>query len=105
MRRVQLMTIWQMLEQCVSLLDEPFRRSEIVGWFRRHHPEVKEQSLGAHIQGATAGAPGRGPFESRRPSLSASTTGSTGDTAVGWTTPQSALNEWPAHSRRPRERT
>lgn len=69
MRRVQLMTIWQMLEQCVSLLDEPFRRSEIVGWFRRHHPEVKEQSLGAHIQGATAGAPGRGPFESRRPLL------------------------------------
>jgi hypothetical protein len=32
------MTVWSMLEECISQLDEPFRRSEIIGWFRRHHP-------------------------------------------------------------------
>jgi hypothetical protein len=63
------MTIWALLEECVQQLHEPFRRSEIIGWFRRHHPEVLEQSLSAHIQGATAGAPGRGPFASRPPLL------------------------------------
>jgi hypothetical protein len=26
----------------------------MVGWFRRHYPDVKEQSLRAHIQGATS---------------------------------------------------
>jgi hypothetical protein len=62
-------TIWNLLEHCVWQLDEPFRRSEIIGWFRRHHPEVLESSLAAHIQGATAGAPGRGPFASRKPLL------------------------------------
>ena len=53
------MTVWSMLEMCVSQLDEPFGRSEIVGWFRRHHPEVKESTLGAHIQAATANAANR----------------------------------------------
>jgi hypothetical protein len=53
------MTVWSMLEECVSQLDEPFRRSEIVGWFRRHHPEVNESTLGAHIQAATANATNR----------------------------------------------
>jgi hypothetical protein len=48
-----------MLEECVSQLDEPFRRSEIVGWFRRHHPGVNESTLGAHIQAATANATNR----------------------------------------------
>src|SRR5688500_14460768 len=47
-------TIWSMLAQCVTQLDEPFRASEIVGWFRRHHPEVNEGSLRAHIQSATS---------------------------------------------------
>lgn len=52
-------TVWEMLAECVRQLDEPFRRSEIVGWFRRHHPEVGESTLGAHIQGATANATNR----------------------------------------------
>jgi len=30
-----------MLEECVGQLDEPFRRSEIVGWFRRHHRSAR----------------------------------------------------------------
>ncbi len=47
-------TIWARLAQCVAVLDEPFRASEIVGWFRRHYPEVNEASLRAHIQSATS---------------------------------------------------
>jgi len=62
-------TIWQLLEDCVQHLDEPFRRSEIIGWFRRHHPAVNETSLAAHIQ-AAVDAPGRGgPFATRTPIL------------------------------------
>ncbi|WP_051246381.1 DUF7669 domain-containing protein [Nocardioides halotolerans] len=62
-------TIWARLEECVGYLSEPFRASEIVGWFRRHYPEVKEQSLRAHIQVATsnASAESRGMFANRRP--------------------------------------
>lgn len=48
---------------------EPFRRSEIIGWFRRHHPEVLESSLAVHIQGATADVPNRGQFTAREPLL------------------------------------
>jgi hypothetical protein len=50
------MTVWSMLEECVGQLDEPFRRSEIIGWFRRHHPDVNGATLGAHIQAATVNA-------------------------------------------------
>jgi len=46
-----LITVWSLLEECVSQLAEPFRRSEIIGWFRRHRPEVNEATLAAHIQG------------------------------------------------------
>lgn len=62
-------TIWDRLEDCVQHLSEPFRASEIVGWFRRHYPDVKEPSLRAHIQGATsnASAVSRGPFANREP--------------------------------------
>ena len=62
-------TIWDRLEECVQYLSEPFRASEIVGWFRRHYPDVKEQSLRAHIQGATsnASAESRGMFANRQP--------------------------------------
>lgn len=62
-------TIWDRLEECVQSLSEPFRASEIVRWFRRHYPDVKEQSLRAHIQGATsnASAESRGMFASRQP--------------------------------------
>jgi hypothetical protein len=48
-----------MLKECVGQLDEPFRRSEVVGWFRRHYPEVNEATLAAHIQAVTANAPNR----------------------------------------------
>ena len=54
-----MVTVWSMLEECVGQLDEPFRRSEVVGWFRRHHPEVKETTLAAHIYAATANASNR----------------------------------------------
>jgi hypothetical protein len=62
-------TIWDRLEECVEHLTDPFRASEIVGWFRRHYPDVKEQSLRAHIQAATsnASASSRGMFASRQP--------------------------------------
>ncbi len=35
-------TTWAKLAEAVRHLEEPFRRSEIIGWFRRHHPEVNE---------------------------------------------------------------
>ena len=62
-------TIWDRLDECVQYLSEPFRASEIVGWFRRHYPDVKEQSLRAHIQVATsnASAESRGTFADRQP--------------------------------------
>jgi hypothetical protein len=66
------MTVWSMLEECISQLDEPFRRSEIIGWFRRHHPGVNESTLAAHIQAATANATNRAqnnPLGTRRPLL------------------------------------
>lgn len=62
-------TIWDRLEECVQYLTEPFRASEIVGWFRRHYPDVKELSLRAHIQAATSNASveSRGIFANRQP--------------------------------------
>lgn len=64
-------TIWTLLEECVGSLSEPFRASEIIGWFRRHHPEVNEQSLRTHIQGATGNVSrdSRGTFATRTPLL------------------------------------
>ena len=53
------MTAWSMLEECISQLDEPFSRSEIIEWFRGHHAEIKESTLAAHIQAATANAANR----------------------------------------------
>jgi hypothetical protein len=66
------MTVWSMLTECISQLDEPFRRSEIVGWFRRHYPDVNEATLGAHIQAATENAANRAhnnPLGARPPLL------------------------------------
>jgi hypothetical protein len=66
------MTVWSMLEECVGQLDEPFRRSEIIGWFRRHYPDVKESTLAAHIQAATANVANRvqnNPLGARAPLL------------------------------------
>jgi hypothetical protein len=50
------MTVWALLEECAGELAEPFRRSETVGWFRRHHPEVNTATLAAPIQAATVNA-------------------------------------------------
>lgn len=61
-------TIWQKLERCVGVLSEPFTRQEIVSWFRRHEPDVLEQSLSQHIQMATAGK-GTGIYAGRTPLL------------------------------------
>jgi hypothetical protein len=66
------MPVWSMLEECVSQLDEPFRHSEILGWFRRHHPDVKETTVAAHIYAATSNAANRAknhPYLGRRPAL------------------------------------
>jgi hypothetical protein len=63
------MTIWDDLSLCVSLLDEPFQRSEIVSWFRRHRPDINDSSLAVHIQMATSNAADRGPFAGRQPLL------------------------------------
>src|SRR5579859_2850700 len=66
------MTVWSTLDECLGQLDEPFRRSEIIGWFRRHHPEIKESTLAAHIQAATANATNRAqnnPLGTRPPLL------------------------------------
>lgn len=62
-------TIRDRLQECVGQLQEPFRASEIVGWFRRRYPDLKEQSLRAHIQGATSNVSleSRGQFANRRP--------------------------------------
>ena len=53
------MSVWSLLAECADQLDEPFQRSQIVGWFRRHHPEVLESTLAAHIQAATGNATNR----------------------------------------------
>jgi hypothetical protein len=66
------MSVWSMLAECVGQLDEPFRRSEIIGWFRRHYPQVNESTLAAHIQAATANAGNRAqnhPYLARRAPL------------------------------------
>ncbi len=66
------MTVWSLLEECAGQLAEPFGRSEIVGWFRQHHPEVNEATLAAHIQAATVNAANRAesnPLGSRAPLL------------------------------------
>jgi len=62
-------TIWDRLQECVGQLSEPFRASDIVGWFRRRYPDIKEQSLRAHIQVATSNASveSRGAFANRSP--------------------------------------
>ena len=41
------------------LSTQPGERPGIIGWFRRHHPEVNEATLAAHIQAATINAANR----------------------------------------------
>jgi hypothetical protein len=66
------MSVWSLLAECAAQLDEPFQRSQIVEWFRRHHPEVLESTLAAHIQAATGNATNRAknhPHLASRPPL------------------------------------
>jgi hypothetical protein len=60
-------TIWARLDGCVSSLSEPFTAAEIMSWFRRHHPEVKEASIRVHIQSANSTSPDRGALGHRPP--------------------------------------
>jgi hypothetical protein len=60
-------TIWARLDECVQSLSEPFTAAEIMSWFRRHHPDVKETSLRAHIQSANSTSPDRGTLGYRPP--------------------------------------
>ena len=41
------------------LSTQPGERPGIIGWFRRHHPEVNKATLAAHIQAATINAANR----------------------------------------------
>jgi len=61
--------VWQLLEECIQHLHEPFKRSEIVRWFRQHHPDVSESALTAQIQAATEDPLREGHFGSRPPLL------------------------------------
>lgn len=60
-------SIWARLDECVQSLSEPFTAAEIMSWFRRHHPEVKETSIRAHIQSANSTSPDRGTLGYRPP--------------------------------------
>lgn len=60
-------TIWARLEECVGTLHEPFTAAQIMSWFRRHYPDVKETSLRAHIQSANSTSPDRGTLGYRPP--------------------------------------
>lgn len=60
-------TIWARLDECVASLSEPFTAAEIMSWFRRHHPDVKETSIRAHIQSANSTSPDRGTLGYRPP--------------------------------------
>ncbi|WP_156996831.1 DUF7669 domain-containing protein [Knoellia aerolata] len=60
-------TIWARLDECVQSLTEPFTAAEIMSWFRRHYPDVKETSLRAHIQSANSTSPDRGTLGYRSP--------------------------------------
>lgn len=64
------LTVEQMLRQCADSMSGTFTRQEIVSWFRRHHPDVKESTLAAHIQALTSNAPNR---ERNHPHLAAHT--------------------------------
>ena len=68
-RRSDQASVWQLLEECVQQLHEPFKRSEIVRWFRHHHPEVNEAALSAQIKAATENPLREGQFGSRPPLL------------------------------------
>jgi hypothetical protein len=64
--------VYDLLDECTRALSEPFERAQILAWFRRHHPEVSERTVGTHVQALTANVPDRArmhPGLGRRPPL------------------------------------
>lgn len=53
------MKVEEKLVECARSMSGTFTRQEIVSWFRRHHPEVKESTLGAYIQALTSNSTNR----------------------------------------------
>lgn len=43
----------ELLAECAAALPEPFTPQQIIHWFRRHYPDIKETTVRAHIQGLT----------------------------------------------------
>ena len=60
-------TIWELLEEAVAELPEPFSRQDVLEWFAAHHPDTVPASISAHLQFATSNAPipSRGAFAHR----------------------------------------
>src|SRR5665648_901571 len=54
----------ELLDECARSLPEPFTRQDILAWFRRHHPDVPPNTVGARIFGLTdSEAPSRDRFQ------------------------------------------
>lgn len=54
----------ELLDECARALPEPFSRQDILAWFRRHHPDVPPNTVGARIFGLTeSDAPSRDHFQ------------------------------------------
>ena len=54
----------ELLDECARSLAEPFSRQDILAWFRRHHPDVPPNTVGARIFGLTeSDAPSRDHFQ------------------------------------------
>jgi hypothetical protein len=52
-RKSDAATVSELLEECISHLQEPFKHGEIMRWFRKHHPEVNEATVTAQVEAAT----------------------------------------------------
>lgn len=68
-RRSDVATVREMLDECVHHLHEPFKRGEVLRWFRQHYPEVSEPTVIAQLQAATEDPLREGQFGSRLPLL------------------------------------
>lgn len=54
----------ELLADCARALPEPFSRQDILAWFRRNHPDVPPNTVGARIFGLTeSDAPSRDHFQ------------------------------------------
>lgn len=53
-----------LLRECVASLDEPFSRGDILEWFRRYYPDLRESTVSTHIAGLTVDEQtGRGKYQ------------------------------------------